>query len=78
MKTPPFRPRDKLIKESAYERNGRCDHTTEDGAKRSAAMIAQAWAQAGHVVHVPVHQVQYGARMIWAPDLSALPNGLPR
>lgn len=78
MHVPPFQRRNKHIEDRSYERNGRCDHCTESGARRAAAIIANAWAQAGHEVHIPVRQVPYGATTIWAPDLSALPNGLPR
>jgi len=78
MRIPPFQRRNKFIEDRSYDRNGRCDHCSESGARRAAAIIQNAWAQAGHVVHIPVKQVAYGASTIWAPDMSALPNGLPR
>ena len=78
MQVPAFRRADPLILHSAYNRGGRCDHTTEAGARRAARMIEYAWHNVGVVLSVPVKEVRIGDGTIWTTDLrDILPNGLP-
>lgn len=77
MQVPPFQRVNPTIPEAAYAANGSCDHTSQKGARRAAAIIERAWALAGHAVHVPIHEVKAKGGYIWAPDLSKFVGGLP-